>query len=190
MSETIFSHIFGLLFKPEHEREQKTFYLKSFIFLMLIIVLITDLYWDISTHIINLFSDSTMSLILNIVEIGLYFFSTLAGLSFAILVVATILYIIFDQFTDKLETINYFRSMTSGSQFRLSYSIEDIIILLLTAKIFSEPIFNEYKAIFSEAVWIILCIIFVLQFFLDSSKGVLNRFFVLWPRTDNVNSKE
>ena len=91
MLETLFSLVFGLLFKPVHEREQKTFFLKSFIFLALIIVLITDLYWNISTQITNLFSASTISLILNIVEIGLYFFSTLAGVSFVILVIATIL---------------------------------------------------------------------------------------------------
>ena len=34
MLETLFSLVFGLLFKPVHEREQKTFFLKSFIFLM------------------------------------------------------------------------------------------------------------------------------------------------------------
>ena len=135
MLETLFSLVFGLLFKPVHEREQKTFFLKSFIFLALIIVLITDLYWNISTQITNLFSASTISLILNIVEIGLYFFSTLAGVSFVILVIATILYIIFEHFTDKLDTIDYFRRMVYGSQFRLSYSIEDIIIFLTLFKI-------------------------------------------------------
>lgn len=188
MLEMVFSHILGFLFKPEHEREQKTFYLKSFIFLALIVVLITDLYWDINTHITNLFSNPTMSLILNIVEIGLYFFSTLAGVSFVILVIATILYMIFDHFTDKLETIDYLHHMIYGSQFRFSYSIDDIIILLMTAKIFNEIIFIEYKAIFSEAIWTVVCIIFALRFFFKSSKGVLNRFFVLWNPSDKIDS--
>lgn len=188
MSETLFSHIFGLLFKTENERKQRTFYLKSFLFLALIIVSITDLYWDISTQITNLFSDSTKSLIFSIVEIGLYFFSTLAGISLVVFVIANIIYLIFDRFTNKPEITDYFHRMTYGSQFRFSYSIEDIIILLITAKIFNEAIFLEYKAIFSEVIWTIIYIIFVLQFFLDSIKGVLNRFFVLWNHSDKADS--
>lgn len=87
-----------MLLEGNKEKRQSTlFYLKSFVFLCLILVLFTSRVWNIQGCIRSLVSKQMQSLILDIVRIGGHLFTSLVIIAFVIFVISAIIYEILDK---------------------------------------------------------------------------------------------
>ena len=71
--------------------------------------------------------------------------------------------------------------MRIGAEFRLSNSVEDILLFLMIAYIFDKNVLQNYISIYSSCVYIILGLICLFEFFTSSVKGIINRFFMIIP---------
>lgn len=68
--------------------------------------------------------------------------------------------------------------------------MEDICILLLTALLFDFNTYQQYKNIFSDIVWLAFWILLIIIFATVSIRGIINRFFVLWPLRNKSNNEK
>lgn len=71
--------------------------------------------------------------------------------------------------------------------------MENISILLLTSLLFDFNTYQQYKNTFSDIVWLAFWILLIIIFATGSIRGILNRFFVLWPfrhKNNNENTLE
>lgn len=186
----LISHLIdGVLNKNEREREEKIFYLKSSIFLILIVIFFSNKNWSMVDAIEILLGKKIIYYILIITKVGLHFYTTLAKLAFVIMFSTSIIYICMSKISQNRKLINYMNRIRLGAEFRFRWSIEDIVLCLMIAYLFDSVIISEYVNTYSE---IVVGFVFVAGFFVftfTSLRGVLNRFFVLWGITDKSNEK-
>lgn len=178
-----------MLNKNERDREEKTFYLKSLLFLILIVIFLSNKQWNMVDNVERLLGENIMQYILIITKVGLHFYTALAYLAFIIMFISSIVYIFMDKLSPNSELVKYMNGIRVGSEFRFTWSIEDIVLCLMIAYLFDKEIIFEYMYTYSEFLWIIVFIIGFLVFIFTSLKGVINRFFVLWGISDNGNKK-
>lgn len=168
-----------LLGKSQKERDGAIFYFKSLIFLVLIVILVSDRFWNMSSSIINLLNTKVVHYVFEISCIGIHFFTSLAIISFTVVIVAAIIGVItrnverFEKYED------YFNRMRIGAEIRLTYSAEDILLFLMISYIFDKNILQNYISIYSNYIMGLLGIICVFQFMTSSVVGIINRFFML-----------
>ena len=179
---TVFGKIIDwLLGKNNREKEGTIFYLKSLLFLILTVILVSDKFWNMSSSIKNLLSEKVFFYIFEISTLCIHFFTSLAIISFVMVIVSAIICEItrkvkcFDKYS------NRFNRMRIGAEFRLSYSVEDVLLFLLIVYIFDKNVLQEYISIYSKFIWITLGIICTIRFLTSSMVGVVNRFFMLNP---------
>lgn len=167
--------------KNQREREGAIFYLKSLLFLVLIVILLSDKFWDTSGSIKNLLSEKVTRYVFEISNIGIHFFTSLAIISFVVLIISAIICEITKNATCFHKYNNYFVQMRLGSEFRLMYSIEDVLLFLIIAYIFDKNVFQNYISTYSKFVLVVLGILCAFQFFTSSVVGIISRFFMLKP---------
>ena len=129
-----------LLGKSQKERDGAIFYFKSLLFLILIVILVSDKFWNMSSSIINLVNANVVHYIFKISCIGIHFFTSLAIISSVVVLVATIICLITRKIKRFKKYEDYFVRMRIGAEFRLTYSVEDILLFLLIAYIFDKNI--------------------------------------------------
>lgn len=177
---TIIGKLLDWLFgKSPRERDGAIFYFKSLMFLILIVIFVSNKFWNMSDSIKNLLNENAITYIVEISNIGVHFFTSLAIISLGVVIVAAIIRVIAGKYFDKYE--NYFNRMRIGAEFRLSNSSEDILLFLMIAYIFDKNVLQNYISIYSNCMFIILGLICVFKFFTSSVKGIINRFFMLIP---------
>ena len=177
---TIIGKLLDWLFgKSPRERDGAIFYFKSLMFLILIVIFVSNKFWNMSDSIKNLLNENAITYIVEISNIGVHFFTSLAIISLGVVIVAAIIRVIAGKYFDKYE--NYFNRMRIGAEFRLSNSAEDILLFLMIAYIFDKNVLQNYISIYSNCMFIILGLICVFEFFTSSVKGIINRFFMLIP---------
>lgn len=189
MTTFISQFINWILNKNETDREAKTFYLKSLLFLILIVIFVSNRCWNMVDNIKVLLGKNIMYYILTIVKVGLHFFTALAGLAFSIMLISGVTYILMDKLSNNYARINYMNRLRLGSEFRLRWSIEDIVLCLMVAYLFDKEIIFEYMYTYSEILWNIVFIIGICVFVFTTLKGIINRFFVLWGISEKINDK-
>lgn len=168
--------IFG---KNQRQRENSLFYLKSLLFLTLIVISISDKFWQMSSSIKKLLGVNVGFYILEISNIGIHFFTSLAIISFVIVIISAIICEITRRVICFEKYENYFNRMRIGAEFRLSYSVEDVLLLLMTAYIFDTNVIQNYISVYSDYIVIGLGVICAFQFFTSSVAGIFNRFLML-----------
>ena len=184
---SFFVKMFEMLLEGNKEKRQSTlFYLKSFVFLCLILVLFTSRVWDIQGCIRSLVSRQMQSLILDILRIGVHLFTSLVIIAF---VISAIIYEILDKKSNNIERIEYFHRLRIGSSCRFSSSLENVLIFLMTGYVFDNNFVSEYTSIYSRYLWICIFIACGIEFVSLSLIGILNRFFVFWTSLD-IKDKE
>lgn len=176
--ETMIGKLLELLFgKSQKEREGAIYYFKSLIFLILIVCFFGNKIWNMNESIKNMLSANAITYITECAQIGIHFFTCLAIISFVLVVVAAILYLLSVKFFEKREV--YFNRMRIGAENRLCNSIEDVLLLLMISYIFDENILQSYVELYSGIVLVILGVIGIYEFFTSSVWGIINRFFML-----------
>lgn len=168
-----------LLGKSQKERDGAIFYFKSLLFLILIVILVSDKFGNMSSSIINLVNANVVHYIFKISCIGIHFFTSLAIISSVVVLVATIICLITRKIKRFKKYEDYFVRMRIGAEFRLTYSVEDILLFLLIAYIFDKNILKNYIDIYADFIVWVLGIICAFQFLTSSVVGILNRFFML-----------
>ena len=177
---TIVGKILEWLFgKSQRERDGVIFYFKSLLFLCLIVILVSDKFWNMSTSIISLLSANVLRYVFEISCIGIHFFTSLAIVSFVVVIVASIICLVTGNVERFEKYDNYFNRLRIGAEFRLTYSVEDVLLFLMIAYIFDNNIVKNYITIYSNYIIGVLGIICMLQFLTSSVVGILNRFFML-----------
>lgn len=186
----LLAQLFGwTLNKNENEREHKVFYLKSLSFLVLIVIVVSEkcFKWNMIENIRDLLGDNIVGYMQRLTEISLHFFTALIAISMLVMIIAIILYLVVQK-TSNNKLIDYLNRLRVGAEFRLKYSIEDVLIFLVLACFLDDSIVTEYQNTYSEALFGIVIFACGIIFFLSSLIGVLNRFFVLWSDID-INNK-
>lgn len=168
----------------KEKRNRGIFQFKSFVFLILILVLISDNFIDMKGEISSLIGEKIQTWILNISNIAVHIFTSLVIVSFIVIIISETIYKIMDK---KLTRIDYFRRLRIGAFFRFSNSLEDVLIFLITGSVFDCNFVTNYIRVYSRYLWIGIFIACGLQFVFSSSVGILNRFFVLWSSMDEKN---
>lgn len=168
-----------LLGRSQKERDGAIFYFKSLLFLIFIVILVSDKFWNMSSSIMNLLNANVVRYIFEISCIGIHFFTSLAIISSVVLFVAAIICLIIKKVERFEKYEDYFVRMRIGAEFRLKYSVEDILLFLLIAYIFDKSILKNYIDIYADFIVWVLGIICVFQFLTSSVVGILNRFFML-----------
>lgn len=176
--------------ESEEKRQTKLFQFKSFAFLALLLVLFSNMFWDMKKSIRSMLNEKMQIFVLNITRIGVHLFTSLVIIAFIIFVISAIVFEILDKVSNNIEKIDYFHRLRIGSSFRFSNSLENVLILLMVGYIFDNSFINEYTAIYSEYLWICIFIACGLQFLFSSSIGVLNSFFVFWIPSDIRDKKQ
>ena len=168
-----------LLVRSQKEREGAIFYFKSLLFLVLIVILVSDKFWNMSSSIINLLNANVVRYVFEISCIGIHFFTSLAIIS-SVVVLGTAIICLITRKIERFEKYeDYFVRMRIGAEFRLTYSVEDILLFLLIAYIFDKNILKNYIDIYANFIVLVLVIICAFQFLTSSVVGILNRFFML-----------
>ena len=81
--------------KTERERDARIFYVKSLMFLLVIVVFISDrFFWKMSQNINSMLGEKISGYILNIVKLGAHFFTCLSIISFFVILIAAFLYLL------------------------------------------------------------------------------------------------
>ena len=117
------------------------------------------------------------------------FFSIFAIIAVIVWIASFIISICCDIFNN-ITNYDYFLRMRSGSKHRFINCMEDICILLLTALLFDFNTYQQYKNIFSDIVWLAFWILLIIIFATVSIRGIINRFFVLWPLRNKSNNEK
>ena len=178
--DTFVGKILDWLFdKSQRERDGIIFYLKSLLFLVLIVILVSDKFWNMSSSIINLLSANIVRYVFEISCIGIHFFTSLAIISFVVIILAAIICVITRNIERFEKHENYSIRMRIGAEFRLTNCVEDVLLFLIVAYIFDKNILQNYISIYSDYIIGVLGIICVFQFLTSSVVGILNRFFML-----------
>ena len=183
---SLFSWFFN---KNENEQSEKTYYIKSLLFLTLIILLICNRFHNTTDLICQFLGESLLYRISLIIAVALDFFS-IFGIIAAIVWISSFIISIFCDIFNNITNYDYFLRMRSGSKHRFINCMEDIGILLLTALLFDFNTYQQYKNIFSEIVWLAFWILLIIIFATVSIRGIINRFFVLWPRRNKSNNEK
>lgn len=179
----LFSQLFGwVLNKSEEEKEQRTFYLKSFLFLVLIVIIASNRYWDMTGNIQLLLGTVAIEYVITITRIGIHFFTTLSILAFVVLIVSAIIYEVIKKISIDSRWCGYFNRLRIGAELRLSSSVEDVLLLFLVAWVFNKNIIVDYANTYSEVFFMIMVVSCILQFVFSTVAGILNRFFVVWSK--------
>ncbi len=168
-----------LMGKDQRERDGAIFYLKSLLFLILIVVLISEVFWDMRYSIEKLFRDDVACFVLDFSKICIHFFTSLSIISLVVIVVTAIISEVMKKIDKDGKRYDYFLRMRIGAEFRLKYSVEDVLLFLLIAYIFDKNILQDYLSIYSKFTLIVLGLICAWCFLTSSVVGILNRFFML-----------
>lgn len=168
--------------KTERERDARIFYVKSLMFLSVIVVFISDrFFWKMSQNINSMLGEKISGYILNIVKLGAHFFTCLSIISVAVILLAALLCFIADKVVDNREYRNYFDRIRRGSEFRFTYSVEDVMLCLAVGYIFDRNFVSEYISVYTNFIWGCIFVAGALEFVLSSVKGIIYRFFFLHP---------
>mgnify|MGYP003369845804 CR=1 FL=1 len=166
----------------EDERKEKIYYIKSLSFLILIIVLISDFNWNMTDDIKLLLSDRVLNTVIKITEMLICVFTTLAKISFCIMIVSLILNGIAE--TNKIKYLekncnnNYFYKVARGAELRFESCIENILLCLMLELIFDWNLVVDYIMHF-DIICFVPFVIGVVACVGTIIKGILNRFFVI-----------
>lgn len=180
----VFSWFFN---KDEKEKEQKTYYIKSLLYLGVIILFICNYFHDTTNVIIEILGNKILHYVSLFLIVGLDFFSVLCVMAIVIWFISLVLSVICEKLSDN-KIYDYFLRMCYGSKHRLINCVENVTLMLLMAYLIDYSVFQQYKAMYSDNEWMVFCVILAVTFMTTSIKGILNRFFVLWPH-ENAKSK-
>ena len=168
--------------KTERERDARIFYVKSLMFLLVIVVFISDrFFWKMSQNINSMLGEKISGYILNIVKLGAHFFTCLSIISFFVILIAAFLYLLVSKLSKNLEYQSYFQRLRIGSEFRFTYSLEDVILCLAIGYIFDKNFVRDYMDVYTNFIWICIFASCALEFLFSSVKGIIYRFFFLHP---------
>lgn len=177
---TIIGKLLDWLFgKSQRERDGAIFYFKSLMFLILIVIFVSNKFWDMSDSIKNLLGTNVGLYVLEISNIGIHFFTSLAIISFVIEIISGIMCSLARKVSCFAKYKNYFNQMRIGAENRLLYSIEDVLLLLMTVYIFDTNVIQNYTSVYSNYIALGLGIICAIQFFTSRVVDIINRFFML-----------
>ena len=184
------ANLIGIWFdRSKEQRNNAIFQFKSFVFLSLILILFSNIFWDITGCISSIISKEVQEWILDISKLASHLFTGMVIISVALLVVSAIIYKILYKKSKNSDRINYFHRLRIGCSFRLLNSLEDVLIFLIMGYIFDRNFVSHYTSVYSKYLWICIFIACIFEFFFSSSIGIINRFFVFWSPTD-VRDKE
>ncbi|HGT1577224.1 TPA: bZIP transcription factor [Clostridioides difficile] len=176
--------------KDEHELQLKIAYIKSFFYMMLIILSVCNFFWSNTFSMVKvILGDTILRYISLFLSVGLRFFTVLSAIAFILFVISALLYEIPYKYM-KPGTYSYFRILIHGSFSRLKDSLESITIFLIAAYIFSYDVFIQYKSIYSESFWLLLLLIMSCIFIMFSMPEMINRFFTLRSWINSLDKEE
>ncbi|MDN9330636.1 hypothetical protein KLK89_02170 [Clostridioides difficile] len=176
--------------KDEHELQLKIAYIKSFFYMMLIILSVCNFFWSNTFSMVKvILGDTILRYISLFLSVGLRFFTVLSAIAFILFVISALLYEIPYKYM-KPGTYSYFRILIHGSFSRLKGSLESITIFLIAAYIFSYDVFIQYKSIYSESFWLLLLLIMSCIFIMFSMPEMINRFFTLRSWINSLDKEE
>lgn len=172
--------------KNKRERDGAIFYLKSLLFLILIVILVSDRFWDMSSSIKKMLNIDVVYYILYISNIGIHFFTSLAIISFVVSIMSAIICEVAKRITCFKKYEDHFGRMRIGAEFRLLHSVEDVLLFLIIAYIFDKNVLQNFIFIYPKFILIVLGILCVFQFLTSRLVGILNLFFML-KRNDEMD---
>ena len=179
-----------LLDTNEKEMQKKVFYLKSLVCLILIIIIISNFIWDMTDSIKVLLSEQVLTFAVNIIEIGLHFFTIFGVIALLILCMAAIANWIVEKLAKKtkrfeeINNTNYFYEMHIGATLHFERCVENVLLLLMLAFVFDYSLIEQYKNIYCDMFWWEFYVIFFVFFAFLFIKRIFNRMFVFWWRDD------
>lgn len=176
--KTVIGKILELLLENNKKRRDGIiFYLKSLMFLILIVCFFSNKMWDMNKNIKDVLSVNDISCIIKAFQIGIHFFTSLAIIAFTLFIISTIVCIISEDFLKIY--LSYINRIRIGAGNRLIYSIEDVLLLLMVTYIFDENVLQNYIVTYPNTVLAMLLILFICVFFTSTIKGIINCFFLL-----------
>lgn len=173
----------------KEKRNLGIFQFKSFVFLILILVLFSNNFIDMNSKISSLLGENIQIWILSVSNIAIHIFTSLVILSFSIFIVSAIIFEIMNKKSKNIDRIDYFHRLRIGASFRFSNSLEDVLIFLIIGSIFDCDFVTNYTCVYSKYLWIGIFIACGLEFLFSITVGILNRFFVFWSPMDEEDEK-
>lgn len=179
-----------ILGEQKHRKQIEFFDYKSFAFLLVISILLSELFWDIKGCIRNLINEQLQYLIIEILRIGAHLFTSLSVLSLGIFLMIVIIRKIVIKYSSDREWKDNLHRLQRGTISRCLGSLENIMLLLLIGRILDNNFISEYSSVYPHYLCVMLSYTFVFIFIFSRLKDIVDSFFVMWTPDEMLKNTE